>query len=185
MDVLNCQMFTLGAKSDPAPRAFKRSRSYSREITCPRKCDSVRVLVADALSRQRAVAGGIAVVVFGVCLLKIQTLFPQNMAPCRQYEATMLVEAGAVADFSALERAAPAPGHGSRVPKGSLPKPARDVLPKHGAPEGIQGAHNDGLFTIAGKFVGTCDTGISARLEVIVKVRLGRRKPGRVPTTSE
>ena len=205
MDVLNSQMFTLRAKADPAPRTFKRSWLLSRTTTCPRKSDSVLSLVADAPSRWRAMVRGIAMVVFGVCLLKIQIPFPQNMAPCRQYEETMLVEAGAVADLkpegkrcparrchaistefrSAVEKAAPAPGPASRVPKGSLPKPARDVLPQHGAPEGIQGAHNDGLFAIAGKFVGTCDTEISARVEVIVKVSLGRSEARRVPTTSE
>lgn len=127
------------------------------------------------------------------------------MAPCGQYDTTFLVEADAVADLkpegkhcptrgcrasstefrSALEKAAPAPGPASRILKGSLPKSARDVLPRHGELEGIRGAHNDGLFAIAGKFVGTCDTEISARVEVIVKVSLGRSEARRVSTTSE
>lgn len=191
--------------------SLNRFQLHSRETTRRRKCEPVTVhtvLLADAPSRWRAiVAGGVLLIVISVCLPKIQILFPQNIGPCRQYEATMLVETDAVAQLktggercpargchatatkfqTALEEPAPATGPASRVLTGSLPKPTREVFAQREAPDGVRSAHNDGLFGIAGKFGVTYGIGISARVEVTVEgeIPLGLTKLGVGPATSK
>lgn len=205
MDVLNYQMFALGANPEPASPTFKRLRPRSSEAIRLRKRDSVISPVADAPSRWRAMAAGIALVVISICLLKIQVRFTQDMAPCRQYESTTLVEARVVGSWesedtrctargcratttkfrSTLEKAARAAEPTSRVLNGLLSRPARNVSAQRDSPESVRGAHKDGLFGTVGKLVGACDTGISASIELMVKVSLGRSKTRRVLTTSE
>jgi putative component of membrane protein insertase Oxa1/YidC/SpoIIIJ protein YidD len=207
MNVLNYHIFTPEAKAEPAPRIFERPRQDSGETTNLRDHDAVIGPVADAPSRWRAMALGsvIAVVVFGVFFLKIEILFSRNTPTCSQYDATTVVEANFVAGSgsegnrcpnrgcqaittesrSELEKATPPAKPESGVREGVSPKPRRNVLGGHGAPENVRRAHRDGSIETAGKFVGGCDTGISARVELTVKVSLGRREPGRIPTTSE
>jgi hypothetical protein len=112
MAVPNYQMFTLGAKADPAPRIFKRSRSHSRETTRARKCDSVIGRFPDAPSRRLPMALPVALVIaLGVCFVISQIQFVHKIELGAQYVATILAKTDALVDLK-LE-------HGGCVSSGS------------------------------------------------------------------
>jgi hypothetical protein len=206
MDVLDYQIFTLGAKTDPVPRTFKRSGSQSRETTRQKKRDSVVSLVADAPSRWRAMAFPFALLIaMSVYFVRSQMLVVQKIAPGGQYLKTMLVETGAVIELkiedtgcdSQRPPAASAPvcsapegrGYGNRVTshvlKSFSPRPGRSAVAQRDVRERGGVACVEELFGVAGKFAGTCYARISAHVYAIVQVSFGRRKPGRVASTSE
>lgn len=178
MDLLGCGVLTRGPTPGPAQRTSKRSRSHSPETTCPRKRNSVIDLVADAPARRLPFALPVALLIaISVYFAESQFQFVQKIATGGQYVVTTLVKTDALVDLtlghtdcvSERPRATSAQlcsAHGnrvaSRVMEGSSPERGVSVLAQRNPPKPDGALRREELHGSAAKFVGTCDTGISA-----------------------